>query len=160
MTKVAIILLPSIALFSFCTSSTTIFSGSEELKEVKEEPEEAKPDLVLPEGEDEDGDGGEGSEDRKRKMPSAASAAAASDAPTPPPSSSPHGLIRSGSVDLPLPSTSSASSTTTTVKQGSMPLAHAWIHICLNEAVSCNISIFRASRYLGAVAVLRKYFIV
>ena len=111
MTKVTIVTL----WFSSVSLISSIFSGSEEVK-VKEEPEEAKPDLVLPEGEGEDG---EESDDRKRKVPSSA----ASDSPTPPPSSSPQtqGLTRSGSVDLALPSTSASEAKTTTVKQGSLP---------------------------------------
>ena len=116
MTKVTIVTL----WFSSVSLISSIFSGSEEVK-VKEEPEEAKPDLVLPEGEGEDG---EESDDRKRKVPSAAAAAgSSSDAPTPPPSSSPQtqGLTRSGSVDLALPSTSASEAKTTTVKQGSLP---------------------------------------
>ena len=112
MTKVTIVTL----WFSSVSLISSIFSGSEEVK-VKEEPEEAKPDLVLPEGEGEDG---EESDDRKRKVPSSA---AASDSRTPQPSSSPQtqGLTRSGSVDLALPSTSASEAKTTTVKQGSLP---------------------------------------
>ena len=112
MTKVTIATL----WFSSVSLISSIFSGSEEVK-VKEEPEEAKPDLVLPEGEGEDG---EESDDRKRKVPSSA---AASDSRTPQPSSSPQtqGLTRSGSVDLALPSTSASEAKTTTVKQGSLP---------------------------------------
>ena len=107
-------------------------SGIEEVKvEVKEEPEEAKPDLVMPEGEEEDG--GEGDDgDRKRKVPSASS----SDAPTQPPSSAPQGLNRSGSVDLPLPSTSETASTTA-VKQGSLHLTFIQCIVILS-AILCK----------------------
>ena len=113
---------------SFITFAYFVLSGSDEVKvEVKEEPEEAKPDLVMPEGEGEDAD-----DERKRKVPSAPS----SDAPTPPPSSTPQGLNRSGSVDLPLPSTSETSSTTV-VKQGSLHLTFIQCIVILS-AILCK----------------------
>ena len=121
---------------------TSIFcSVSEDVKEIKEEPEEAKPDLVMPEGQGEDGGEG-GGEDRKRKVPSpSAASASTSDASRPPPSS----LNRSGSVDLPLPSTSSTTASSATVKQASvLSLDHQLYNMlsCLHTFISNIIRLF------------------